>query len=278
MDTSSDLILTRIESAVGSITLNRPEALNAFNLVLAKQFSKAIDDFNRNTAVRVIVIRGVGRVFSAGGDVKEMLGYVKGPTPEQDQQGTDRATYFREPLAAFGEIIVSLRGSPKPVLAAVHGAVAGVAFNLMLACDMVLAEEKTRFSQAFIKLGLSPDGGGTWFLPRLLGHARASELTMLPTELDAQKALSWGLVNWVVPQNDFETKLADIAARLVDGPSQAIARTKSLLRSTYDHVLSEHIELERLAQVENASHRDFEEGLVAFVEKRAPRFRTEASS
>jgi 2-(1,2-epoxy-1,2-dihydrophenyl)acetyl-CoA isomerase len=269
MNVSSDPILTRSKAPVGSITLNRPDALNAFNLDLARQFSRAIDEFNRNGAIRVIVIRGAGRVFSAGGDVKEMRGYVK--------EGRDRAAYFRAPLAAFSEIVVALRNSPKPVLASVHGAVAGVAFNLMLACDLVIAEETTRFSQAFIKLGLSPDGGGTWLLPRLLGHARSCELTMLPTEMDARRAQDWGLVNWVVPHDKLEARLTEIVTRLADSPAEAIRRTKSLLNSTYDHDLSEHIEMERLAQVENAAHHDFEEGLAAFVEKRAPQFRPTAS-
>ena len=203
-------------------------------------------------------------MFSAGGDVREMLGYV--------EEGIDRAAYFRKPLAAFNRMALSLRELPKPVLMAVHGAVAGVAFNLMLAGDLRLAEENTRFAQAFIKIGLSPDGGGTWFLPRLVGYARACELTMLPTEIDAGTALNWGLVNWLAPAETFDDKVREIADRLASGPQQAMEKTKLLLNSAGDHSLTEHMEIERLAQVENASHPDFEEGLRAFLEKRSPRF------
>jgi 2-(1,2-epoxy-1,2-dihydrophenyl)acetyl-CoA isomerase len=257
-------ILSSIDDGVGTISLNRPDALNAFNLALARQFLATLDGFNRDDGVRAVVIRGAGRVFSAGGDIREMLSCVGG--------GEDRAAYFRAPLSAFGEIVLALRRTPKPVLAAVHGAVAGVAFNVMLACDLKLAAEKTRFAQAFIKLGLSPDGGGTWFLPRLVGYARACELTLLPTELDTATALAWGLINWVVPEEDFAARVRETARRLASGPAAGMARAKALLNSAYEHDLASQIEAERLAQVENAASQDFEEGITAFVEKRESRF------
>jgi 2-(1,2-epoxy-1,2-dihydrophenyl)acetyl-CoA isomerase len=263
-DTSSALILSSIEDNVGTITLNRPDALNAFNLDLASQLIDALTDFGSDDSVRAVVLRGAGKAFSAGGDIGEMLSDVT--------IGKDRAAYFREPLAAFGQAVVAVRMLPKPVLAAVHGAVAGVAFNLMLACDLRLAAETTRFTQAFIKIGLSPDGGGTWFLPRMVGQARASELSMLPTELDAATARDWGLLNWVVAEENFEERIASVAAQLAAGPAGAIARVKLLLSSNYEHGLSDHIEAERLAQIDNAASPDFEEGLRAFLEKRQPRF------
>jgi len=188
------------------------------------------------------------------------------------RNGEDRAAYFRAPLSAFGEIVLALRQTPKPVLAAVHGAVAGVAFNLMLACDLKIATDRTRFTQAFVKIGLSPDGGGTWFLPRLVGYARACELALLPTELDAATAQEWGLINWVVPEEDFEARVKEIALRLASAPAAAVARAKALLNSAYQHDLAFQIEAERLAQVDNAASHDFEEGLTAFVEKREPHF------
>lgn len=261
---SPDLVLCQIEGSVGTISLNRPESLNAFNLDLANQFIRSVKMCAENETVRVIVIRGSGKVFSAGGDIREMLGYVK--------EGVDRAAYFRAPLAAFGRMVMAVRTIPKPVVAAVHGAVAGVAFNLMLACDLKLAEEKTRFTQAFIKIGLSPDGGGTWFLPRLVGYSRACELALLPTEIDAATARDWGLINWIAPADGFEDRLKEIAAALANSPREAIGRAKALLYSAYDRGLHEHTEAERLAQVKNAASLDFEEGLTAFVEKRKPRF------
>ncbi|UCC72551.1 MAG: enoyl-CoA hydratase/isomerase family protein [Gemmatimonadota bacterium] len=263
-DTSDSVILSSIEDHVGTISLNRPDVLNAFNLALARQFLATLDEFGRDDDVRAVVIRGAGRVFSAGGDIREMLSSVR--------EGEDRAAYFRAPLSAFGEIVVALRQTPKPVLAAVHGAVAGVAFNAMLACDLKIATDKTRFTQAFIKIGLSPDGGGTWFLPRLVGYARASELVLLPTELDAATARAWGLINWVVPEEDFEARVKETAVRLATGPAAAMARAKALLDNAYEHDLAFHVEAERLAQVDNAASDDFEEGLTAFVEKREPCF------
>ena len=231
---------------------------------MANQFIEAVGGFDTDPEVRVIVIRGAGKVFSAGGDVKEMLGYVR--------EGVDRAAYFRAPLAAFGKMITAVRESPKPVIAAVHGAVAGVAFNLMLACDLILAEENTRFAQAFIKIGLSPDGGGTWFLPRLVGYARACELAMLPSEINANTAQTWGLINWAVSAEIFEVRLSEICEMLISGPREALRRAKLLLNSAYNHDLIQHMEAERLAQVENAAHADFEEGLTAFIERRKPEF------
>jgi len=261
---SKELVLSNVEDGVGSIIFNCPEHLNAFDLNLARQFLHAVEFFGKDETVRAVVIRGAGRVFSAGGDVKEMLSNF--------QEGKDRAAYFRSPLAAFNKMSLSLRNIPKPVLAAVHRAVAGAAFNLMLACDLKIAEEGTLFTQAFIKVGLSPDLGGTYFLPRLVGYARACELTMLPTEIDAKTALDWGLINWVVPADTFEDEVRKIAGKLADGPSLAIGRTKSLLNQAYDRSLAEQMEAERLAQIENAASEDFEEGLKAFLEKRQPRF------
>jgi 2-(1,2-epoxy-1,2-dihydrophenyl)acetyl-CoA isomerase len=260
----SPLVLSNIEGSVGIVSLNRPESLNSFNLVLAEQFLEILGEFERDETVRVVVVRGEGKVFSAGGDIQEMLGYVR--------EGKDRAAYFRAPLSAFGRMVMALRTIPKPVLAAVHGAVAGFAFNLMLACDLKLAEDRTRFTQAFIKVGLSPDGGGTWFLPRLVGYSRACELSMLPTEIDAATAREWGLINWIAPADQFEEKLQNLTQMLANSPREAVGRAKSLLNEGFNCGLEEHIEAERLAQVENAASPDFEEGLTAFLERRKPKF------
>ena len=261
---SGELVLSNVEGSVGYITFNRPEHLNVFNLNLAERFLHVVETFSKDVTVRAVVIRGAGRAFSAGGDVKEMLNDVR--------EGKDRAAYFRKPLSAFHRMALSLRNLPKPVMAAVHGAVAGVAFNLMLACDLRMAKEGTRFAQAFVRIGLSPDGGGTYFLPRLVGYARACELIMLPTEIDVKTALNWGLLNWVVPADIFEDEVRKTAERLANSPGLAMGRTKSLLNQTYDRSLADQMEAERLAQIENAASGDFEEGLKAFVEKRPPRF------
>lgn len=259
-----DLVVSSVADHVGTILLNRPESLNAFNLQMAKQFLGVLSAFGEDENVRAVVLRGSGRVFSAGGDIREMMADVR--------KEADPAAYFREPLSSFGEMVMALREIPKPVLAAVHGAAAGVAFNVMLSCDLRMATESSRFTQAFIRLGLSPDGGGTWFLPRLVGAARASELALLPTELDAATALEWGLINWVVPEAEFETRVREIAGRLAAGPALAMGRTKALLAKGTHSSLQDQLEAERLAQVDNAASPDFGEGLSAFLEKRPPRF------
>jgi len=261
---SRALVGVQIEGGVGTLTLQRPKQLNAFSLELAAEFMAGLKRFAQDPEVRVVVLRGAGRVFSAGGDVGVMLGLL--------EEGADPAGYFEAPLAAFHEMVLALIELPKPVLAAVHGAVAGIAFNVMLACDLRLASERTRFTQAFCSLGLSPDGGGTWALPRLVGHARACELTMLPTTIDAAKALEWGLVNWVAPAEEFDAAVARRAAALAAGPPLALARTKRLLWAAHGGSLAEQLHAEREAQVANAASGDFAEGVRAFAGKRKPRF------
>ena len=256
-------VQVEIADHVGTLTLADEPRLNAIGLSLAEQALAGLESLRTDERVRAVVLRGAGRVFSVGGDVKQM---------EQDLAAGDPGAFFREPLATFNALTLALHDLPKPVLAAVHGAVAGVAFNVMLACDLVVAAASTRFTQAFVSLGLSADGGGSWMLPRRVGHARAAELTMLPTTLDADTAHRWGLVNWVVPDADLQSETRLRAAQLAAGPTQAIARTKALLNTAYDRSLAEQTEQERLAQLDNSAHPDFTEGVTAFLAKRAPRF------
>jgi 2-(1,2-epoxy-1,2-dihydrophenyl)acetyl-CoA isomerase len=259
------LVLSSVENGVGYIALNRTDAMNAFSLDMAKAFMEALEDHAGDGDVGAIVVRGEGKIFSAGGDVKAML--------EDVRKGEDRAAYFREPLAAFGDMALKVRGCPKPVVAAVHGAVAGAAFNFMLSCDIIVAREGTRFNQAFVSVGVSPDCGGTYYLPRLVGYARACELTMLPTQLTAEQALEWGLVNRVVPADSFDDEVRKVAEQLASGPTLALGRTKALLNDAFGRTPKEAMEAERLAQIGNSVGADFEEGLTAFAEKRKPEFR-----
>jgi 2-(1,2-epoxy-1,2-dihydrophenyl)acetyl-CoA isomerase len=261
---SPELVKIDVADGVGTLTLADTKRLNAFGLPLAEQALAALQALRDAPRVRAVVLRGEGRVFSVGGDVRQM---------GQDIADGDPGAFFREPLSAFNALALALHRLPKPVLVAVHGAVAGVAFNLMLACDLALAAASTRFTQAFVSIGLSADGGGTWMLPRRVGRARACELTLLPTTLDADTACRWGLVNWVVPDAELEAETRRRAAQLATGPTQAIARTKALLNAAYDRSLADQAEQERLAQLENSAHPDFAEGIAAFLEKRPPVFR-----
>jgi len=259
-----NLVQIEITGHVGSLILADEKRLNAFGLALADQALAGLETLERHDDVRAVVLRGAGRAFSVGGDVKQM---------GQDIAAGDPGAFFEAPLAAFNRLAVALGALPKPVLASVHGAVAGVAFNVMLACDLVVAAESTRFTQAFVSLGLSVDGGGSWILPRLVGRARASELAMLPTTLDAETARAWGLVNWVVPDADLEAETRRRAVQLAAGPTRAIAHTKALLNGADRRTLADQAEQERLAQVDNSAHPDFTEGVTAFLDKRPPDFR-----
>lgn len=257
------LVRTEIADGVGTLILADEKRLNAFGLDLARQTLTSLEALAADDRVRAVVLRGSGSVFSVGGDIKQM---------KQDLAAGDPGAFFREPLTAFNELTMALCEIPKPVLAAVHGAVAGVAFNIMLACDLVVAAASTRFTQAFAGIGLSVDGGGSWMLPRRVGHVRACELTLLPTTLDADRAKAWGLVNWVVPDNNFDMVTRRRATQLAQGPTGAMARTKALLNTAYTRTLAEQAEAERLVQLANSTHPDFGEGLTAFLEKRPPKF------
>lgn len=259
-----ELVKLHIADGIGTLTLADTKRLNAFGLPLAEQALAGLQRLRDDETVRVVVLRGAGRVFSVGGDVRQM---------GQDIADGDPGAFFRAPLSAFNALTVALLELPKPVLAVVHGAVAGVAFNIMLACDLALAAASTRFTQAFVSIGLSADGGGSWMLPRRVGRARACELTMLPTTLDADTAHQWGLVNWVVADDALEAEAQRRAAQLAAGPTQAIARTKALLNAAHDRGLADQAEAERLAQLDNSAHPDFTEGITAFLEKRKPEFR-----
>jgi len=259
----SNLILISEQNGIGTLTLNRPEAMNTPNLEMAEAFLEAVDTLYHDAAVRVVVLRGAGAMFCAGGDIKLM---------NQCVVSGDHAGYFREPVQKFCQMVMALRNCPKPVVAAVHGAAAGYGFNLMLACDLILAEERTRFLQAFIKIALTPDGGGTWFLPRLVGYQRACELVMLPTEIDTKTALKMGLINWVASQDGFEEKLKEITQKLSNGPLGAMGRAKTLLNQAYYNDLETHLEAERQSLIKGADSQDFAEGLTAFIEKRQPVF------
>jgi 2-(1,2-epoxy-1,2-dihydrophenyl)acetyl-CoA isomerase len=260
---TTSLVRARTDRGVATLTLDRPERLNAFSLELAQTLRERLAEAAADPAVRVVVLAGQGRLFSAGGDVKQM---------RDDVDRGDPSAYFRDPLTAFGAAVCEIRALPKPVVAAVHGAVAGFAWNLVLACDLVVAAAGTRFAQAFIRLGLSPDGGGTWFLPRLVGYHRACELALLPGEIDAERAHALGLVNRVVAADRLEAEVAALAAELAAGPAPALARAKALLGRGLAAELAAHVEAERRAQVANAASPDFAEGLRAFADRRAPRF------
>jgi 2-(1,2-epoxy-1,2-dihydrophenyl)acetyl-CoA isomerase len=258
-----ETILVEMREAVGVITLNRPASLNALTSEVAREFKAAVDEV-RQQGARAVLITGAGRAFCAGGDLREMQRIA-------EREGKVEA-FFDEPLRLLNECILLIRRTPLPFIAAVNGAASGGGCNLALACDLVIAGESARFNQAFIKIGLSPDCGGTFILPRLIGWKRATEFMMTGDVVSAARALEMGMINAVVPDEDLLPGAMAMAARLAQAPTVAIGRVKELLEASATNDYGGQLELERKAQIQSGLTKDFREGVAAFIEKRPPKF------
>ncbi len=248
------------------VTLNRPETLNALDPDMAAALHAALAGISTDKDARCIVIQGAGNGFMAGGDVRFFQRSLK-QLSSDDQQALE---------AIFDDVhgaIRTLRRIPKPVLASVHGAVAGFGVSLLAACDLAIAADNSVFTLAYCRIGVSPDGGSTFALPRAVGLKRSMELALLGERFDAERALSWGLINWVVPAAQLPGKTEELAKRLARGPAVAYAKTKGLVNISFESDLDQQLDQERAAFLECAKSRDFAEGVTAFVEKRPPRFR-----
>jgi 2-(1,2-epoxy-1,2-dihydrophenyl)acetyl-CoA isomerase len=257
------LVLLSVENAVATVTLNRPEKLNAFADDMREQLAAAIASAASRGDVRALVLTGAGRAFSAGGDVRHMAAL------KERGAGSEALSPL---IAAGSEVIRALAALPFPTLAAVNGPAAGAGLNLALACDLRVASEKASFGETFARIGLHPDWGGTWFLPRLVGLPMALELCWLGDVIDAAEALRIGLVNRVVPEAAFASEVAALAARLAAAPVTSVRLAKGNLRSAAQRTLEECLEAEARAQEACWASPDSAEGLGAFVEKRPPRF------
>jgi 2-(1,2-epoxy-1,2-dihydrophenyl)acetyl-CoA isomerase len=258
-----ETIQLEMRGAVAVITLNRPQSLNALTTQVGQEFQAAINQV-RDGGARAVVVTGAGRAFCAGGDLREMQRIAA-------QEGKVEA-FFDEPLRLLNECILLIRRTPLPFIAAVNGAASGGGCNLALACDLVIAGEGARFNQAFIKIGLVPDCGGTFILPRLVGWKRAAELMMTGEAVTAARALAMGMINAVVPDEELLARALAMAELLAQSPTAAIGRTKELLEASATHDYGEQLELERKAQIQAGLTKDFREGVAAFIEKRPPKF------
>jgi 2-(1,2-epoxy-1,2-dihydrophenyl)acetyl-CoA isomerase len=257
----SDVVKVSILEGIATIVLNRPHVLNAMDGEMMQQLRPAAERLEKDVSVRAVVIKGEGGAFMAGGDVAVFHQHLA-ELPELI------VTWGREMHAAF----LSLRRMGKPVLASVHGAVAGAGFSLMCAADLAIAAAGARFTLAYANIGASPDGGSTYFLPRLVGYKKAMEMIMLPDRFDAQTALASGLVNWVVPEEKLGEETLRIAKRLAAGPTQAFAEAKQLVNGSLD-TLDAQMEQELQAFSRCARGTDLKEGVSAFVEKRKAVFK-----
>lgn len=260
---SYETIILEMRGSVGVLTLNRPDSLNALNTQVGHEFLAAVAEARTNGA-RAIVVTGAGRAFCAGGDLREMRKIA-------EQEGKVEA-FFDEPLRLLNDCILLIRSSPLPFIAAVNGAASGGGCNLALACDLVVAAESARFNQAFIKIGLVPDCGGTFILPRLVGWKRAAELMMTGDVISASRALEMGMINAVVPDDELSSQALAMAEKMAQAPTAAIGRIKELLELSATNDYGGQLELERKMQIQSGRTKDFREGVAAFLEKRPPKF------
>ncbi|HSB48472.1 MAG TPA: enoyl-CoA hydratase-related protein [Burkholderiales bacterium] len=260
----SDAILYSVAEGVATITLNRPQVLNALDARMIVDLRAACERAEHDAAARAVVLRGAGTAFLAGGDVAFFRANL-----------ARMPALVREGGEELNHAILALRRTPKPVLASVHGAVAGAGVSLAAAADLAIAAEGTKFTVAYSRLGTSPDGGATHFLPRLVGARRALELMLLSDAFDAQTALKLGLVNWVTGAEQLGSETEAIARRLALGPTLAFGEIKRLVNESPDQTLAAQLEIEIDAFARCAGTRDFAEGVAAFVEKRKPVFRGE---
>ncbi|WP_374643760.1 enoyl-CoA hydratase-related protein [Tabrizicola sp.] len=252
-----DLVRVETEGGICRITLNRPEVMNALNRPLRAELTAAL---RAGHAARVIVLTGAGRAFCSGQDLT-------------DAGGLDEAGFEATLNGEYVPMIRAITEAPVPVIAAVNGAAAGAGANLALACDLVIAAESAVFIQAFARIGLIPDAGGTSFLPRRIGLQRAMGAALLAEPIGARQAEAWGMIWEAVPDAQFAQVVAARAAKLAQGPTGAYAALKQALRGSFDQPLEVQLALEARLQGLCGASEDFREGVAAFLEKRAPDFR-----
>jgi 2-(1,2-epoxy-1,2-dihydrophenyl)acetyl-CoA isomerase len=258
-DGDSAEVLACVDGAVGTITLNRPAALNALTIPMKERLLATLREMAATATIGAIVLTGAGRAFCAGQDLRERLEPGAPPLDE-------------ELALRYNPIVRAIRAAPQPVIAAVNGVAAGAGASLAFACDLRIAAETASFVLAFGRIGLIPDSGATWTLPRLVGSARAAEIALLGDSIAADEALRLGLVTRVVAAGDLAAEAAAMAGRVADQALGATAATKELLAGAFDRGLDAALDLEASAQAAAGAHPDHAEGLSAFLEKRPPRF------
>ncbi len=247
-------------NGVAAVTLNRPEAANSISLDVARELHDAVNEL-RDASVRAVLITGVGKVFCTGGDLKEF-----------SAQGDHITTHLEETAGALHAAVLTLNQLNAPVVAAVNGVAAGAGMSLACACDLVLAAESARFTMAYTRVGLSPDGSGTWFIPRLIGQRRSLELAITNRVLTANEALEWGLITRVVPDDALRLEADALARELAGGPTLAFASARQLMSHSWSRSLAEQLDYETEAIARLGAQHDGQEGMRAFLEKRPARF------
>jgi len=264
-DVMEDPVLLRLADGVATITLNRPKVLNALDGAMVDGLAAALERIEASAELRVVVLEGAGAGFMAGGDIRAFQAVM-------NLSPTEKHVFFERFIHRFHPVIVMLRRLPLPVIARVHGAVAGAGMSLMMACDLAIAAADAVFTLAYCHLGTSPDGGSTYFLPRHVGSKKAMEIALLGDRFDAATALHLGLVNSVVPAAALDQRVATLAARLASGPREAYAATKRLLNRSGGDALVTQLQAEAEHFAACAATADFAEGVAAFIGKRPAAF------
>jgi 2-(1,2-epoxy-1,2-dihydrophenyl)acetyl-CoA isomerase len=255
-------LLFEVNDHVAHITLNRPDAANSINEEMGKDLMYVALRCDEDPEIRAVLISGAGKIFSGGGDLKAF-----------SAKGNQLPYHIKEITTYLHAAMSRLTRMDAPVVAAVHGAVAGAGMSIAIACDIVIAAETTRFTVAYTRAGLVPDGSSTYFLPRIVGLKRALELTLTNRVFSAQEALQWGLVTRVVPDNELLAQARAIAVQLANGPTRAYGVSKRLLHSGWTETLETQMENESQAIAHSARTRDAREGIAAFLEKRSPKYK-----
>ena len=257
---SYQFIQRTADDGVVTITMNRPDVLNSCNRAMVAELTDAFAETVDDAAVRCVVLTGAGRAFCAGQDLAEAVP-SEGDVPD-----------IGDIVQGYNQLIRVMRTLEKPIVAAVNGVAAGAGANIALACDFVIAAEQASFIQAFAKIGLVPDNGGTFFLPRLVGMARATQLAMLAEKLTAQQALAWGMIFRVVSAAELVAHVNDFARTLAAQPTRGLGLTKRALNAAWENTLEQQLALEAQLQSEAGRTHDYLEGVRAFQGKRAPAF------
>lgn len=268
MSAAESPVLLEIAQGVATITLNRPQVLNALNNAMSDGLFAALAKVEADAAVRVLVFRGAGDAFMAGGDI----GYFKEKLAEHAADKNGFKPYVRAMVERAQKLSLAIRQMPKPVIASVKGGCAGFGLSLVLACDLAIAADNSKFTLAYIHLATVPDGGSSFLLPRIVGQKRAAEIALLGDRFGAAEAERWGLVNKVVPLADLEAETAKLAARIARGPAKAYAGTKALLEAANRNSLLDQLQAEIDGFTACALSDDFEIGVNAFIDKKPAAF------
>jgi 2-(1,2-epoxy-1,2-dihydrophenyl)acetyl-CoA isomerase len=253
-------ILFAVENGVCSITLNRPEVFNSFNEELSADFIDALKKANKDEAVRVVVISGSGKAFCSGQDLKDIQGK------------TDTRSLSDSVVRRYNPMILTIREMAKPIICKLNGVAAGAGASLALACDIIIAAETASLIEVFANVGLVPDSGSSFFLPRIVGYNKAFELITLASKVSAKEALDLGIIYKVVASEELDTAVNELAQRYASGPTKTYGMIKKMLNKAYTANLAEMLQYEAYCQDIAGKSADYKEGVAAFIEKRKPAF------